>query len=680
MNRQTFFASSTVGRKGFSSASDVCGLNGHRTCTASVGPPVERCGVIGYSSRSVCHLGGSIRIVDAGGSPSGAGCYGGYGYGSTGWGSAGYGNSGGFSGRVGLCGPRGYGTFGGYADCSNEGIRGVSVDESLLKPLCVGVDPQEHQAREHEREQMKTLNNQFACFIDKVRHLEQQNKVLETKWNLLQQSVPPAPQKNLEQCFENYICSLRKQLEGLLSDKEQLACEESASRKLVDELKSKYEEEISRRTAAETEFVVLKKEADCALLHKEELEVNMTVLKQKLEFLRCVFDEERAQMDGRFCDTAVVVKMDNSRDLDTDCIIKNVEGWYKEIAQKSKEEVDVLYQTRFEELQDKRGRFCEDLERNKHEIAELTRLIQKLQGETDHIKKQIACLQTAICDAEQRGDCALKDARGKHIELQNALQKAKDELACMLRDYQKLLNVKMALDIEITTYKKLLEGEESRICLGMPVSVSVVTNSSNIAGDYGTAAGVGSGCGYGSLSRGYSSGHGRCSSLGGGFSSKSLGVCPRREVSIAGSQNIPEGADCCPPGGFSSRSGSCISRGVVSSVCSHYLPGGVHWCPPGGVVSGGGGYSSKVVTSSVGTGQVSGGTACCPDGGGYVTSSGYPGNGVCTFETGGFIIQYLGSSPAGGPSTGAVDNSGAGPCNTGIPGSCEVVRETGVAP
>lgn len=75
---------------------------------------------------------------------------------------------------------------------------------------------------------------------------------------------------------------------------------------------------------------------------------------------------------------------------------------------------------------------------------------------------QIACLQTAVSDAEQRGDCALKDARGKHVELQNALQKAQDELACMLRDYQQLLNVKLALDIEITTYKTLLEGEESR--------------------------------------------------------------------------------------------------------------------------------------------------------------------------------------------------------------------------
>ena len=57
---------------------------------------------------------------------------------------------------------------------------------------------------------------------------------------------------------------------------------------------------------------------------------------------------------------------------------------------------------------------------------------------------------------------ALKDAKNKLADLEDALQKAKQDIAQLLKEYQEQINGKLALDLEIATYRKLLEGEESR--------------------------------------------------------------------------------------------------------------------------------------------------------------------------------------------------------------------------
>lgn len=45
----------------------------------------------------------------------------------------------------------------------------LSVNKSLLAPLNLEIDPSLSMSRAHEKEQIKSLNNRFASFIDKVK-------------------------------------------------------------------------------------------------------------------------------------------------------------------------------------------------------------------------------------------------------------------------------------------------------------------------------------------------------------------------------------------------------------------------------------------------------------------------------------------------------------------------------
>ncbi|KAB0395169.1 hypothetical protein E2I00_016391 [Balaenoptera physalus] len=191
--------------------------------------------------------------------------------------------------RAGSCG-RSFGyRSGGVCGPSPPCITTVSVNESLLAPLNLEIDTNAQCVKHEEKEQIKCLNSRFAAFIDKA----------------------GSPQTDKDKVWNRM-----------------------------------YEGEVNLRATAENEFVALKKDVDCAYLCKSDLEANSEALIQEIDFLRQLYEEEIRVLHAHISDTSVIVKMDNSRDLNMDSIVAEIKANYDDVASRSRAEAESWYRSK----------------------------------------------------------------------------------------------------------------------------------------------------------------------------------------------------------------------------------------------------------------------------------------------------------------------------------------------
>ncbi|XP_061448417.1 neurofilament light polypeptide [Rhineura floridana] len=324
--------------------------------------------------------------------------------------------------------------------------------------------------RSQEKAQLQDLNDRFACFIERVHELEQQNKVLEAELLVLRQKH--SEPSRFRALYEQEIRELRLATEEATHEKQALQGERESLEETLKALHARYEEEIVSRYDAETRLLEVRKSADDAALARAELEKRIDSLLDELAFLKKVHEEELAELQAQIQYAHLSVEMDVSAKPDLSSALRDIRAQYEKLAARNMQNAEEWFRSRFTVLTESAAKNTDAVRAAKDEVSESRRLLKAKSLEIEATRGMNEALEKQLQELEEKQNAdiaALQDAVNK---LENELRTTKSEMARYLKEYQDLLNVKMALDIEIAAYRKLLEGEETRLSFTSVGSIS----------------------------------------------------------------------------------------------------------------------------------------------------------------------------------------------------------------
>ncbi|NXI46143.1 PERI protein, partial [Galbula dea] len=220
------------------------------------------------------------------------------------------------------------------------------------------------------------------------------------------------------------------------------------------------EDETQKREDAEKDLVLFRKDVDHATLSRLELERKVELLMDEIGFLKKLHEEELRDLEVSA--PSVVAPPVEVCKPELTAALREIRTQYESIAVKNLQEAEDWYKSKFADLSDAANRNHEALLLAKQEMNESRRQIQSLTCEVDGLKGMNEALQRQMQEMEDEFGEEIGNYQEVVEKLEQEIQHLKQEMTQHLREYQDLLNVKMALDVEIATYRKLLEGEESR--------------------------------------------------------------------------------------------------------------------------------------------------------------------------------------------------------------------------
>ncbi|KFO99464.1 Lamin-L(III), partial [Calypte anna] len=363
-------------------------------------------------------------------------------------------------------------------------------------------------SRLQEKEELQHLNDRLAAYIERVRALEADNSALQlelAEW----EEGSDRERSCLRLHYETELADARRALDEVAMERATLQVElgkigeehrqlhsrnskkeadlSLAQARLKDldaqlnakeadlaialsenqTLESDLREVKDQVTSLELSLEDTKKHLHSEMLRRADLENHVKALQEEMTFQKVLHEDELKEAKRDHESKTAQILSDRQREFESKFldVLQGIRKLHEEQVQGYKEEMERTFNAKVKNAQEIAARNSDLAKASREELTDSMLRVDTLTSQLTRYQSQNIALENRIKELQgmidHDRDVHLRRMSEKERELAKAQQQAQEQL----EEYEHLLDVKLALDLEINAYRKMLEGEEQRLKL-----------------------------------------------------------------------------------------------------------------------------------------------------------------------------------------------------------------------